>query len=90
MMEASGTMEVESFDIQKLVIYRPEVEKDAAIVGCTMQNNWYGLHGLQSDDAIKELQIAGIREFEVAKALLQGHKEKLSQKIPSEAGGAFV
>ena len=90
MMEASGTMEVESFDIQKLVIYRPEVEKDAAIVGCTMQNNWYGLHGLQSDDAIKELQIAGIREFEVAKALLQGHKEKLSQKIPSEAGGVHL
>lgn len=87
-MEGSGTMEVESFDIQKLVIYRPEVEKDAAMAGCTIQNN---LYGLQSDDAIKDPQIVGIREFEVAKALLQGHKEKLSQKIPSESGGvAFV
>lgn len=74
-------MEVESFDIQKLVIYRPEVEKDAAMAGCTMQNN---LHGLQDP------QIVGIREFEVAKALLQGHKEKLSQKIPSESGGVHL
>ena len=86
-MEGSGTMEVESFDIQKLVIYRPEVEKDAAMAGCTIQNN---LYGLQSDDAIKDPQIVGIREFEVAKALLQGHKEKLSQKIPSESGGVHL
>ena len=78
---------MENFDIQKLVIYRPEVENDAAMAGCTMQ---YNLLGRQSADAIKELQIAGIREFEVAKALLQGHKEELSQKIPSESGGVHL
>lgn len=76
-------MEVESFDIQKLVICRREVEKDAAMAGCTPQHN---LYGQKRDDVTQALQIAAVREFEVAKALLHGHKEQLSQKIPSESG----
>ena len=77
-------LEVETFDIRKLVVYKQDLENDLAVAGVAPESDWRPRSFWDETKTSSKDQVLGLREVEVSKALFQG--QPLDQKIPSQWG----